>query len=241
MDPTNPVQRNRLFAAIEHHYNALADMRKLRTELIADYAGSLYGTGSAKQKMKIAVSLMHQACDALMLVLAANNPRYLITPKTANLRGFALRYQEALNQLVCTPQRVVGLHPRQVDRQVLKLVGRLGGGLGLLRLLLLGLTGKASVGQPHGALQIRGRRKAAQLVGVEAVNEPRLLDLFSVQAGIGVGLDVFLVAGGIVVASACPLEDAVFIKNTVVPECCIFVLKCFKIEWHVGLFVWVDA
>lgn len=74
--------------------------RKLRRELISDYAGSLYGPSSASEKRRVVLALMHQAAQAMMLVLAANNPRYLLSASHSKLAGFAKHFQGAINELV---------------------------------------------------------------------------------------------------------------------------------------------
>lgn len=95
----DPKSRRRLFAAIAHHYKQMDGWRKLRRALIANYAGSLYGTEGETKKRQVELALMHQAAQAMTMVLAANNPRWIISPSNTKLAGFAKHFQEALNIL----------------------------------------------------------------------------------------------------------------------------------------------
>lgn len=98
MDPTNEVERERLFRAVRSSFRGLEPFRRLNKGLIEEYAGAQYGAESAKYD--IALNLMNQAVDAYTMALVANRPRVLATSKHDDLVGFSQIFQVALNNLI---------------------------------------------------------------------------------------------------------------------------------------------
>jgi hypothetical protein len=99
IDLTNEVHRNRLFQAIAFHYGCLEPYRTNRTKLVDDYCGSFYGERVEPRKKRLLVNLMLQTAEAYTMAMAANCPRCTVVTKFPDLRGFALHFQEAANNL----------------------------------------------------------------------------------------------------------------------------------------------
>lgn len=100
LNPNNELDRGRLITAVAHHYGVLSPFREQRTKLIEDYAGSFYGEQTEPRKRKQLVNLMLQTAQAYTLAMTANNPRINATTKYRELRGFALHFKEAINNLI---------------------------------------------------------------------------------------------------------------------------------------------
>lgn len=99
LDITDTIHRNRLFQSIAFHYGCLEPFRSNRTKLVDDYCGSFYGERVEPRKKKFLVNLMLQTAEAYTMAMAANCPRCTAVTKFPELRGFALHFQEAVNNL----------------------------------------------------------------------------------------------------------------------------------------------
>lgn len=98
IDLSNDEKRSRLFKAIHSSRNAMEPFRRVRKELLKDYAGSLYSESGAENKTLI--NLINQTARIYTISLAANNPQVLVsTPRTENV-SFARRFEVNLNKLI---------------------------------------------------------------------------------------------------------------------------------------------
>lgn len=95
MNLSDPVQRNRLFRAIEHHNGIVEPIRKVRRRAIEQMAGDLYLGSKGK---KLVAGLLRQAHDTHVLSLAPRCPRAALTARKPELSAFAKVYAGALNQ-----------------------------------------------------------------------------------------------------------------------------------------------
>lgn len=99
MDPSNEIERGRLFKAIETSYRALEPFRNLNRSLIEEYTGSSYGTPK-KQKHEIIINLLHQTVDAYTMALTANRPRVMLSSQFEQLNYFTKHFQLAINNFI---------------------------------------------------------------------------------------------------------------------------------------------
>lgn len=95
MNLSDPVQRNRLFRAIEHHNGIVEPIRKVRRRAIEQMAGDLYPGSKVR---KVIAGLLRQAHDTHVLSLAPRCPRAALTARKPELSAFAKVYAGALNQ-----------------------------------------------------------------------------------------------------------------------------------------------
>jgi hypothetical protein len=98
MDPNNPIQRNRLFKAMESSFRGIEWARNLNRGLVEEYHGSGYGT--SPRRGETILNLMNQAVDAYTMSLVANRPRVLVTTEHQELLYFSRHFQAAVNNLI---------------------------------------------------------------------------------------------------------------------------------------------
>lgn len=97
IDLSNSEKRGRLLKAIKSSRNAMEPFRRVRNELIKDYAGSWYAGGAQNKTL---VNLINQTARIYVTALAHNNPQVLIsTPRSENI-AFARRFEVNLNKLI---------------------------------------------------------------------------------------------------------------------------------------------
>lgn len=103
MDPYDPEWRKSFFRAAEYHNRRLRKVRRLRNQLLRDYAGSYYteglGIGTDRNRRVQPLPYMKQAAEAHMLALAGGEIRFHITASKVGLVPFAKHFQSALNNL----------------------------------------------------------------------------------------------------------------------------------------------
>lgn len=100
IDLHDEKQRGRLFKAIKTSAEALYPFRRVRKELIRDYVGSWYATEGARQKTL--VNCINQTARIYTVVLAANNPKVMVTTPVSAPENwaFAKRFEVNLNKLI---------------------------------------------------------------------------------------------------------------------------------------------
>jgi len=93
--------RGRLLKAVKTSREEMVPFRRIRKELIENYAGSWYsGETAPPKKAKILVNLINQTARIYTVALAANNPQVMVsTPLTENW-PFAKRFEVNLNKLI---------------------------------------------------------------------------------------------------------------------------------------------
>lgn len=97
-DLSDSKKRDRLHKAIAASRTAMEPFRRVRNELVKDYAGSWYSENGASNKTL--VNLINQTARIYTIVLAANNPQVLIsTPRSENI-AFARRFEINLNKMI---------------------------------------------------------------------------------------------------------------------------------------------
>ena len=92
----------RIQKALPAHFRQLHPHRELRREILRDLKGTLYpghpeGTWYTDRTKQI-LPLVQQACDSLVMAMAANRPRFLVTPKQPKYGPFAGKMERALNR-----------------------------------------------------------------------------------------------------------------------------------------------
>ena len=98
-NPNDEVSRGRLFKSLEHSYKNLEWARNFVAGIVAEYAGSGFGSG-AKQKHEILINLLNQAATAATISLVANRPRVKLTTENPGLRPFSKQFELAINNLI---------------------------------------------------------------------------------------------------------------------------------------------
>lgn len=94
------TRQKRLFDAVERSYRALEPFRTMTRGLVEEYTGTGYGAKERKGKRETIVNLLHQAVDAYMMALAANQPRVLVMASKPELKPFARHFQVGINNML---------------------------------------------------------------------------------------------------------------------------------------------
>lgn len=96
-----PGNQDRLFRAVQRSYDALNGYREMNRKLVEEYGGTFYQqemTGT--DRINRYVNLIQQAVETYQMLLAADQPRVMISTSDPELRGFAGHYEHALNLLI---------------------------------------------------------------------------------------------------------------------------------------------
>lgn len=96
-----PGEQDRLFRAVQRSYNALDGYREVNRKLVEEYGGTFYQqetTGS--DRVNRYVNLIQQAVETYQMLLAASEPRAMVSTNVAGLKAFAGHFELATNMLI---------------------------------------------------------------------------------------------------------------------------------------------
>jgi hypothetical protein len=101
-DPGKPVQRQKVGKSIEYWFTMLDWVRTNRTRMLKGFCGSRYGRelGFGRTSPKAMLPLLQKTGQAYSVLLAYHCPKYRMTAKSLESRGFAKRWQTGLNKRV---------------------------------------------------------------------------------------------------------------------------------------------
>lgn len=97
---SNPEHRNRFWRAYDVSWDLMKPFRTKRTLAISRYVGSEYGERLSKMQRKILVNHSLALVSTYSFMLSANRPQVTIETPYSSLRGFALKYETATNNLL---------------------------------------------------------------------------------------------------------------------------------------------
>ena len=98
MAATAELEMTRLQKAVQTSWETLRPFRMQRRALLREFAGHRYGKRGAPKPVYL--NLIKQCASAYQMALSGEDPRILATAEKQALKGFAFRYQQALNRLI---------------------------------------------------------------------------------------------------------------------------------------------
>lgn len=91
-------RHQRLQVALTNSNRKLQPFRKMYIKLVEQYAGPAYGARDDTKGRYL--NLLAQTVEAYMMILAANNPKVLISSVDTELAGFASHFTVAMNNMI---------------------------------------------------------------------------------------------------------------------------------------------
>lgn len=97
------------------HFKHLRPWREMRRSILRDYQGTLFPNAPDRDFIaKQIVNFTLQAAEAMVQTLAANRPRFLITPKAPKFTAFASKMERALNRYAAL------LHMEEILQEIVR-------------------------------------------------------------------------------------------------------------------------
>lgn len=101
IDLDDKQERGWLLKAVKTSRQAIVPFRRVRKEFVRDHSGSWYSeSASAKARYKTIINPINQTANVMSAILAANNPRVMVSTTNPANWAFAKRFEVNLNKLI---------------------------------------------------------------------------------------------------------------------------------------------